>query len=148
MRIPLRGHVQVRVAELGPTHVTLQTVEGHAISGAITFRIDPSAGRDYRFVVELFDRAASLPDWLSMTVLGERMQDATWRELVESVVTESGGTAAAGVQETRETVEGEAAARVYRWLEALAAARERTANARAIARQRAGGEGIGADAER
>lgn len=148
MKIPLRGHVQVRVAELGATHVTLQTVEGHAISGAITFRIEPSRGTDYRFVVELYDRAASLPDWVSMTVLGERLQDATWRELVEGVVAESGGTAADGVTETRETLEGEAAERIYRWLEELAAARERAANARAIARQRRGGEGIGAESER
>jgi NADH dehydrogenase len=133
MAIPLRGHVQVRVAELGPTSVTLQTVEGHAISGAVRFAIEPSTGSDYRFLVELFDRAASVIDWVAMTAVGARLQDATWRELVEGVVTESGGVAAGGVQESHETLDGAEAERVERWLAELATRRRREANARALA---------------
>ncbi|HZF67327.1 MAG TPA: complex I NDUFA9 subunit family protein [Gemmatirosa sp.] len=133
MAIPLRGHVQVRVAEFGSTSVTLQTLEGHAIAGAVRFVVEPSDGRDYRFLIELFDRAASAVDWVAMTAIGGRLQDATWRELVESMVGESGGRAADGVQERLTSLDGAEAERVYGWLEELATRRRHDANARAIA---------------
>jgi NADH dehydrogenase len=46
MALPMRGTVQVRVAELGPTSLTLQTVEGHPLAGAVCFTLNaPDARR-------------------------------------------------------------------------------------------------------
>ena len=139
MALPLRGNVQVRVAELGETSMTLQTVEGHPLAGAVRFaftEIDGAAGpggaRAFRFEIEVFDRAADPFDWIAMTLVGGRMQQANWEQIVQTVVDESGGRAAAGVERSEETLEGEAAERVQRWLGGLAMARKRASNAEAL----------------
>lgn len=142
MALPLRGTVQVRVAELGDTSLTLQTVAGHPLAGAVRFAFDEAAGpggreagqgaRPFRFTVEVFDRAADPFDWLAMAVLGNRLQRANWRQIVESVVDDGGGRAAGGVQTEELTLGGEAAERVERWLAELALARRRAGNAEAL----------------
>ena len=139
MALPLRGNVQVRVAELGGTAMTLQTVEGHPLAGAVRFAfadVDGAAGpggaRPFRFEVEVFDRAADPFDWIAMTLVGGRMQQANWEQIVETVVDESGGRAAGGVERAEGTLEGEAAERVERWLGGLAMARKRASNAEAL----------------
>lgn len=145
MALPLRGTVQVRVAELGDTSLTLQTVAGHPLAGAVRFafveREAPGAAsgaRPFRFEVEVFDRAADPFDWLAMAVLGNRLQRANWVQIVESVVEESGGRAEGGVQTAEHTLEGEDAERVERWLGELALARKRASNAEALAAARGG----------
>jgi NADH dehydrogenase len=142
MALPMRGNVQVRVAELGDRALTLQTVEGHPLAGAVRFAFTESEGgaegtarsgpRPFRFEVEVFDRAADALDWLAMTLVGSRLQAANWEEIVSTVVEESGGRAPAGVERADETLEGEAAAAVERWLGELALARKRAANAEAL----------------
>jgi NADH dehydrogenase len=129
MALPMRGNVQVRVAELGPTLLTLQTVEGHPLAGAVRFTLDALDDDAVRFQVELFDRAANVVDWLAMVAVGERLQNASWREIVENVVAESGGTAPDGVQSDEQTLEGGEAGQVERWLQSVALDRARTANA-------------------
>ena len=57
----MRGHVQVRVAELSATHATLLTLEGHPLAGAVRFRCDRVDGI-VRFQVEVFDRPANVLD--------------------------------------------------------------------------------------
>lgn len=131
MALPVRGNVQVRVAELTETSVTLQTVAGHMLAGAVRFTFTPHGDR-VLFEVELFDRAATTLDRVAMAVGGDQMQDATWQELVENVVAESGGRAADGVQEQHEDLEGAEAERVEQWLAELAMTRKRTENAQAI----------------
>ena len=131
MALPLRGNVQVRVAELTETSITLQTVAGHPLAGAVRFTVAPHGDR-VLFEVELFDRAASTLDRVAMAVAGDRMQDATWHELVENVVAESGGRAADGVQSQREDLDGADAERVERWLAELAMTRKRAENTEAI----------------
>jgi NADH dehydrogenase len=130
MALPMRGTVQVRVAALQPTSVTLQTVAGHPLAGAVRFSFvsQPPDGA-LRFEVEVLERAASALDWLAMAAIGSRMQRANWREIVETLVEESGGAAPAGVQEQDETLEGEHAERVETWLRELAVARRRATHA-------------------
>ena len=141
MALPLRGTVQVRVAELGDTSLTLQTVAGHPLAGAVRFafaeRGAPAAGGDgaappFRFEVEVFDRAADPFDWMAMAVLGNRMQRANWVQIVESVAEESGGRAEGGVRTEERDLGGEDAERVERWLGELALARKRAGNAEAL----------------
>mgnify|MGYP002778175574 FL=1 len=141
MALPMRGTVQVRVAELDDRSLTLQTVEGHPLAGAVRFTFAPPGSGDapadgaagFRFQVEVFDRAASAFDQLAMAVVGHRLQRANWEEIVQTVVDESGGRAPLGVQVHEETLEGEAAERVDALLRELALARKRDDNARAIA---------------
>ena len=138
MALPGRGTVQVRVAELEPTALTLQTLEGHPLAGAVRFTLEPATAAPIgtpgrlRFQVEVLDRASNAFDWLAMAVLGHRLQNATWREIVETVVAASGGRAVDGVAQDEATLDGEDAERVERWLAELALARRRTENARAL----------------
>lgn len=125
MALPMRGTVQVRVAELDPTMLTLQTLEGHPLAGAVRFTTAARGDDGLRFEVEVLDRAASAFDWLAMAALGSRLQRATWHEMVAAMVEESGGAAHAGVQEEDATLDGDAAARVEAWLGALAESRRR-----------------------
>jgi NADH dehydrogenase len=125
MALPMRGTVQVRVAELGPTTLTLQTLAGHPLAGAVRFSVEETGVRALRFSVEVIERAASALDWLAMAALGSRMQRATWREIVDGMVEESGGTAPDGVQEEDGTLEGPDAERAEAWLRTLAEERRR-----------------------
>jgi len=129
MALPMRGNVQVRVAELGPTLLTLQTVEGHPLAGAVRFSLGTAAdGGALRFMVEIFARAANTADRLAMALVGGRVQHATWIQIVENVVRESGGSADDGVQSDETTVDDAAAAAVDAWLRELALARHRERN--------------------
>jgi NADH dehydrogenase len=131
MALPLRGNVQVRVAELGLTGLTLQTVQGHPLAGAVRFTLEPPSNGSpdvLRFQVEVFDRAANVVDWLAMATVGDRLQSASWREIVENVVAESGGTAADGVQTDEAKLDDDAAKPVEKWLADLALRREREDN--------------------
>jgi NADH dehydrogenase len=132
MALPMRGNVQVRVAELGPTLLTLQTVEGHPLAGAVRFTMGPPPTPVHtgvlRFQVEVFDRAANLIDWLAMATVGNQLQSAAWREMVQNVVRESGGSAAAGVQEDGDRLDGDDATRVEAWLRELALSEQRERN--------------------
>jgi hypothetical protein len=82
-------------------------------------RLGAAAGGAVRFGIELLDRASNAFDWLAMTVGGNQLQDATWREIVDTVVAESGGAAPDGVQSERTTLEGDEAREAERWVEGL-----------------------------
>jgi NADH dehydrogenase len=128
MALPMRGNVQVRVEELTPTRATLATVEGHPLAGAVRLSVEPvedDAGGTLRFAIEVFDRAANVLDWLGMFAVGGVLQNATWKQLVERVVEESGGTAPEGVQHESTKLDAEAAAEAERALAELVAARKR-----------------------
>jgi NADH dehydrogenase len=114
----------VRVQELTPTSMTLMTLEGHPLAGAVRFLCEESGGR-LRFEVRVYDRAANVIDWLAMGTVGGRVQNATWRQLVENVLKESGGESAAGVQQEERTLTDEQAGEVEEWLEGLVVARKR-----------------------
>jgi len=70
----------------------------------------------------VFDKASNVVDWLVMNPVGGRLQNATWRETVERVVKESGGTAPKGVEQYSEKLDEDQAAEVNEWLERLVVA--------------------------
>lgn len=121
--LPLRGNVQVRVAEVDERRFTLLTLDGHPIAGAVRIQTEP-AGEVVRFEVQVYDRAASMVDLLMMRTLGGAFQDAAWRRLVDNVVRASGGRAAE-VRHTRESLAPSEAAVVQRWAEELVLMRKR-----------------------
>ena len=131
LALPMRGHVQVRVAELGSTHATLLTLEGHPLAGAVRFRCERTNGL-VRFQVEVFDRAANVIDLIAMRTLGDRLQNHTWEEVVAGVIERSGGVATAGVQHTSESVDETEAAQIERWLADVAMRRKREENTERI----------------
>jgi uncharacterized protein YbjT (DUF2867 family) len=133
MSLPMRGNVQVRVEELSATCVTLATLEGHPLAGAVRITLEPVAGGDgggrLRFAIDVYDRAASALDWVAMSTVGGRLQNATWTQIIERVVEDSGGEAPDGVQHEITKLDDAAAADAERWLDDLIAERKRETGA-------------------
>lgn len=123
LSLPLRGNIQVRVAESEPRVLTLVTVEGHPLAGAVRF-LSEARGDLLRFEIQLYDRAASVVDLVVMRALGERVQDASWRDMIEKVVRESGGQAG-DVNRESETLDEQQADRIDEWLSDLVMERKR-----------------------
>ena len=132
LALPMRGHVQVRVAGLDARRVTLLTLAGHPLAGAVRFLAE-ERGSAVRFQVEVYDRAANVIDLVAMRTLGDRMQGHTWSHVVEQMVELSGGVAPAGVQDDTESLDDAEAAAISRWLEELVLERKRRENAEKIA---------------
>jgi NADH dehydrogenase len=132
LALPMRGHVQVRVAELRQRMVTLLTLAGHPLSGCVRFATAP-AGAAVRFQVEVYERAANVLDLIAMRAIGDRLQDHTWSAVVENVISLSGGRAPAGVQQERHSLDDEEAAAIQHWLEEVTVQRKRAENAEKIA---------------
>jgi uncharacterized protein YbjT (DUF2867 family) len=124
MEVPLRGHVQVRVEELGARGMTFVTVEGHHLAGAIRFSVRELADR-LRFEIRSYTRAADLLDGLGMAAVGRKLQKETWKSVVEAVVDRCHGTAADGVCEEAWELTPREAGRVERWVEEVVLNRKR-----------------------
>jgi len=133
LNLPMRGHIQVRVAELAPRQLTLLTLEGHPLAGAVRFLVEDREGR-LRFEVQVYDRAATLVDLVMMRALGDLLQNATWARTVERVVELSGGTAPDGDDYEVEELDADQAAEVNAWLEELVMRRKRQEAAESVAR--------------
>jgi nucleoside-diphosphate-sugar epimerase len=84
LSLPMRGHVQVRVAEVTDTSMTYVTVAGHPLAGAITFRFVGTPGQDLRFEIETCDRPATTPDAFAMFPLGTALKRANWIKVVRN----------------------------------------------------------------
>jgi NADH dehydrogenase len=121
----------VRVAELDPRRVTLLTLEGHPLAGAVRFLSEPR-GTAVRFQVEVYDRAANVLDLIAMRTLGDRLQNHTWSEVVERMVERSGGAAPEGVQHDSATLDDDEAKAIESWLKEIVMKRKREENAETI----------------
>ena len=122
--LPMRGNVQVRVEELAARRMTFVTLEGHPIAGAVRF-MSEQRGDQVRFEVQVYEKAANVADWVAMTSVGGRLQDATWRDTVKRATKLSGGTAPAGVQSEASKLDDDQARLVDEWLDGLVKDRER-----------------------
>ena len=123
LSLPLRGNIQVRVAESEARVLTLVTVEGHPLAGAVRF-LSETRGDKLRFEIQLYDRAASMLDLVVMRTLGERVQDASWRDMIEHVVRDSGGRADA-INRESEALDEPQAELIEEWLSDLVMERKR-----------------------
>ena len=126
MTLPMRGNIQVRVQEVTPRSMTLVTLQGHPLAGAVRILSEPRGDR-VRFEVQVIDRPATIADWLMMNPVGGQMQSATWQSLLERVVAESGGRAPDGLEQETDTLNGAEASRVEEWMAALVRQRRRSA---------------------
>lgn len=107
-------------------------MEGHPLAGAVRFLCE-QRGDAVRFQVEVFDRASNVIDLIAMRALGDRLQDATWRHVVERMVVYSRGHAPAGVHHATESLDDEEARLIERWLDEVSVRLEREENAERIA---------------
>ena len=113
LEIPLRGHVQVRVAEVDERRITLLTVAGHPIAGAVRFLVEPR-GDAVRFEIQVYDRAASMIDQLLMRAAGEFVQRAAWIALATNVARAARGQASAA-QTSEEELDEHETELINRW---------------------------------
>lgn len=127
LSLPLRGHVQVRVVEATPRAITLVTVEGHPLAGAIRYVAEPVPGEAdaVRFEIRTFDRAATGFDWLALHPIGNRLQDFTWKRTLAMLLREVHGTGEPEM-EVRHLDEA-ALADVQRWILGLVERQEEEA---------------------
>ena len=117
LEIPLRGHIQVRCVDVSDYTITMVTLEGHPLSGAIRFDVEEVAPGVQRFEIRSFTRSAHLIDRVGMETFGRVAQRATWRAVVASAVERSGGAAPDGVREETTSLRGQDAEEVERWVE-------------------------------
>lgn len=118
LALPMRGHVQVRVVEATERTITMLTLEGHPLAGAVRFLVE-DRGDCVRFEVQVYERAANVVDYIAMRTIGDFLQNRSWETLVENMVTASSGSAPDGVRKDVETLDEEQAERIEEWLERL-----------------------------
>ena len=114
LALPLRGNIQVRAEQVADGEITLVTLEGHPLAGFVHFRFAENADR-VRFEIDVYDRAASIPDRVAMLIGGNAAQQAAWEETAERVLQAAGGNSTDGVQHNVEKLEGVSAERIDRW---------------------------------
>jgi NADH dehydrogenase len=124
LEIPLRGHIQVRVVEVVPHRITLLTVAGHPIAGAVRFLVE-ARGEALRFEVQVYDRAATKVDQVLMFAGGEWLQREAWVGLAENVARAAGGTSTP-VESLSAELNDDEAALVDEWTAKLSAQSPRT----------------------
>jgi nucleoside-diphosphate-sugar epimerase len=89
LSLPVRGHIQVRVTEVADRRITLMTLAGHPLAGAVRFVTLPIEG-GVHFEIQVYDRPANVVDWVLMRPLGDRIQEGTWIQLAEAVARVAG----------------------------------------------------------
>jgi len=119
LEIPVRGHIQVRVGEVTDRRMTLLTVAGHPLAGAVRFVVEPR-GDALRFEIQVYDRAASTVDQILMRTVGEWLQRGAWVALAQNVAKAAGGEAT-DVETLEEELDEHESELVDRWTRALSA---------------------------
>lgn len=127
MQLPARGHIQVRCAELTDRRLTLVTLAGHPLAGAVRMLTEPRGDR-VRFEIQVYDRAAGVVDWLGLRAFGDILQNRTWIQTVENVVKESGGRAD-DVKHESDTLDDDEAERINEWIAGMVAKQKRAERA-------------------
>ena len=130
LEIPLRGHIQVRVGEVMDRRITLLTVAGHPIAGAVRFLVEPN-DEGLRFEIQVYDRPASVFDQIMLKTVGEWLQRSAWIGLAENVA-RAAGVESPDVQMSQEELTDDALRVVNEWASILSAqlSRNATSNGR------------------
>lgn len=118
LSLPVRGHIQVRVAEAADGRITLMTLAGHPLAGAVRFVVLPIDG-GVHFEIQVFDRPANIVDWVLMRPVGDRMQEATWQQVARGVAAVAGNPDAE-VKQVVHDLDEEQSRAVEKWARELA----------------------------
>ncbi len=119
LELPLRGQVLVRAAEVRDRRMTMLTLAGHPIAGAVRFLIDPVPS-GIRFEIQVHERPASIVDEVMLRVGGDWLQRTLWIGLAENVAQAAGG-ARGDVQSSEETLDERQLQIVDEWARNLSA---------------------------
>lgn len=119
LELPIRGEVQVRVVEVMDRRLTLLTVAGHPLAGAVRFLVEPRGGAT-RFEIQTYDRPATVLDQLMMRSVGEWLQRGAWISTAQRVASAAGGTAG-DVESSEEELDDRELALVDEWASTLSA---------------------------
>jgi hypothetical protein len=119
LEIPVRGHIQVRVGEVMDRRITLLTVAGHPIAGAVRFSVEPHDDA-VRFEIQVYDRPASVFDQIMLRTIGEWLQRTAWLNLAENVA-RAAGNPSAEVQTSQEELNDDERGVVDEWASTLSA---------------------------
>jgi NADH dehydrogenase len=119
LSLPMRGNIQVRVAESRDGIITLLTVEGHPLSGAIRFVVEEREGGLIRFEIRSYTRASNVMDLVGMRTAGFVAQKANWNAVVARVAERSGGEPVDGVHDETEFLDEADAKDVEKWVDEL-----------------------------
>jgi hypothetical protein len=103
--------------------VVFATVEGHPLAGIVEFTTSETGGA-LRFAIDTWTRASNFLDWVAVRTVGAPAQDANWRGVVQRVIDASGGTSD-GVQQEKERLSEDEAARVEERVKSLVQERKR-----------------------
>lgn len=127
LELPLRGHVQVRVGEVVDRRITLLTVAGHPIAGAVRFLVEPrEETTELRFEIQVYARPANVFDQVLMRTVGDWVQAGAWSAMLHNVARAAGGTDD-GVQSLVEELSDDELRVVNEWAKALSAQLSRKA---------------------
>jgi hypothetical protein len=118
LSLPIRGNIQVRVAEAGDRRITFLTLSGHPLAGAVRFLFEYH-GADVRFETQVYDRPSNVIDFVAMRTVGDFLQNRAWETVVQNVVRASGGQARDGVKSESASLSAEEARSIESWLDAL-----------------------------
>jgi uncharacterized protein YbjT (DUF2867 family) len=124
LRLPVRGHVQVRVEEANDRWLTFATLQGHPLAGVIRFGAE-TLGDRVRFMITIFAKAGHVADWLTMHTVGKPIQDLNWKIVVQRTVERSGGEAPQGVESDSATLDEDDAKAIDDWIRDRIAERKR-----------------------
>jgi NADH dehydrogenase len=124
MAIPVRGNVQVRVEEITERGMTLCTLAGHPLAGAVRF-LSEERGDLLRFEIQVYDRPATVIDWVMMNPVGDSMQSQAWVETIERVVSASGGLSVNDIETESTALDDQKSGEIANWVDDLVATRKR-----------------------
>jgi len=120
LSLPMRGHIQVRVAELEARRITLVTLAGHPLAATLRFS-SAYEGELLRFEISIYQRASNVVDLVLMRAIGDLLQGQTWESMALNVARATGGELRGGVRHESQTLHGDEAKSVEEWAEALVA---------------------------
>jgi uncharacterized protein YbjT (DUF2867 family) len=124
-RVPLRGLVSLRIADVTPDAVTAVSVDGDPLAAVVTFRF-LAVERKVRVEVQVDAQAANPVDGVLLGTVGGVLDDLDWRGAVERLVAASGGRAPSGVEQEVLTLHEDEAAQVRERAERLRVSRRRS----------------------
>lgn len=125
LEIAVRGEIQVRVAEVMDRRLTLLTVAGHPIAGAVRFLVEAHDGA-IRFEIQVYDRPATVVDQIMMRTVGEWLQRNAWVSTAQRVARAAGGTAS-DVEQSMDELDDRELELVDEWASTLSAQLSRNA---------------------
>jgi NADH dehydrogenase len=123
-RVPLRGHVALRIVEVTPSRVTALTVDGDPLASIVDIEFLDHPGH-VGVAITVDAEGTTMIDRALLRATGGALEDLDWDGALGRFVALSGGRAADGVERHQTTLDAEESARVRERAERLMRTRQR-----------------------